>query len=326
MAHQRPGVRRAQRPRPGSLGRGGRLRRASARRTRASRRGRTTRRSSCSRSSGHAAAIRERTLRSTTPRPSACRPTTSACTLDLAAARAEVAWLEQRPAHRRRSDRARCSRRALARGDTGAAASACSFWRRLAGLEVDTELDAAGAHALALAGEWETRPRRVGALTCFPYEAALALIETNDEESLRQALDDAPGARGAPRLAARDATAARARRARRHARPAEGDARERGRADAARERGARRWSPPATATPRSPSSSSSPAARSTTTSRRSCASSMPARASRPSPRAAARPAPRPVARRRKHGNSTDADRGSRGVPFVMVNSRTTGEE
>ena len=62
-----------------------------------------------------------------------------------------------------------------------------SFWRLLAGLPVDPELETTSPYALAVAGRWEDAAAE-WERCAYPYEAALALIETNDEESLRRAL------------------------------------------------------------------------------------------------------------------------------------------
>lgn len=107
--------------------------------------------------------------------------------VDIAAARAEVAWLEQRT---QTVDEATgpAVRLAAERGDTAALAR-LDFWRRLAGLETTTAagVGAADPYALAASGRfaaaaaaWE-RSRR-------PYEAALALLAQGDETSLREAL------------------------------------------------------------------------------------------------------------------------------------------
>jgi DNA-binding NarL/FixJ family response regulator len=95
--------------------------------------------------------------------------------VDLAAARAEVAWLEQRP-----EDVAAATSRMPG-------AARLSLWRTLAGLESDATADATGAYALALSGAWEEAAAEWERLS-FPYEAALALMQANDEDSLRQAL------------------------------------------------------------------------------------------------------------------------------------------
>jgi DNA-binding CsgD family transcriptional regulator len=109
--------------------------------------------------------------------------------VDRAAARAEIAWLEQRPEAVEAATGSMLVA-ALERGDA-AAARRLAFWRRLAGLDVDAgaaEAEADDPNALALAGDW------AGAAAAWkdlarPYEAALALVESNDEDMLRQALE-----------------------------------------------------------------------------------------------------------------------------------------
>jgi len=119
-------------------------------------------------------------------------PDDSEVHLDLAAARAEVAWLEQRPDD---VETATTSMPGAAR---------LSFWRALAGLEREPATDASGAYALALAGTWNEAAAE-WERGSFPYEAALARMETNDEASLRQALQTFQelGALPAAQLAAR---------------------------------------------------------------------------------------------------------------------------
>ena len=109
-------------------------------------------------------------------------------TLDArAAAHAEIAWLERRLDE---IDAATAASfvAAVARNDTP---SICKlgYWRSLAGLEVDVPQDAEGPLALCMAGAWEEAAvewARLGR----PYEAALALAETGEEDALRQAHDD----------------------------------------------------------------------------------------------------------------------------------------
>jgi DNA-binding CsgD family transcriptional regulator/tetratricopeptide (TPR) repeat protein len=121
--------------------------------------------------------------------------------VDLAAARAEVAWLEQRPAVVDEVTSATLAA-ALARGDTGAAVRLL-FWRRLAGLEA-APIAAGGPQALALAGNWVAAAAE-WAQTGFPYEASLALLATSDEKALREALETLQelGALPASQLAAK---------------------------------------------------------------------------------------------------------------------------
>ena len=111
-------------------------------RTHASHPGRTTRRSSCSRSCVHGAAIRGRTLRSTRQRRVGVPAEDLDVHLDLAsgAGRGRLARAARRTIVDA-GDRACCLRRASGRG-VAAGCARLSFWRRLAGLEVEAELDA----------------------------------------------------------------------------------------------------------------------------------------------------------------------------------------
>jgi len=105
--------------------------------------------------------------------------------VDLAAARAEVAWLEQRfddvaVATEWTPDES-------VGGARGADLTRLAFWRSLSGLEIEAQSGAPEPYALALAGEWEQAAAAWERSFC-PYEAALALLESNDEGSLRKAL------------------------------------------------------------------------------------------------------------------------------------------
>jgi DNA-binding CsgD family transcriptional regulator/tetratricopeptide (TPR) repeat protein len=107
--------------------------------------------------------------------------------VDLAAARAEVAWLEGRAED---IDAATGEVLDLARArGAGAAVSRLSFWRHLAGLDVDVLEGEADPYALGVAGAWERAAEGWTRLGC-PYEAALALAQTGNEAALRQALAD----------------------------------------------------------------------------------------------------------------------------------------
>jgi DNA-binding CsgD family transcriptional regulator len=78
-------------------------------------------------------------------------------------------------------------------------------WRWRAGLEDQLpEGAAAEPYTLSLAGEWTRAATRWREIGC-PYEAALALADADDEDALRQALDDlqALGARPAAAIVAR---------------------------------------------------------------------------------------------------------------------------
>ena len=104
--------------------------------------------------------------------------------VDLAAADAEIAWLE---ASGTGVDDATAAMLASAiEQDDRDAASRLLFWRRLAGLEAAVSTDASDPYALALAGRWGDAAAEWGRLDC-PYEAALALSRTGDVDALREA-------------------------------------------------------------------------------------------------------------------------------------------
>jgi DNA-binding CsgD family transcriptional regulator/tetratricopeptide (TPR) repeat protein len=103
----------------------------------------------------------------------------------VAAARAEVAWLE--------------GRREAVVAATGAAlelAVRCrapweigelAVWRRRTGIVEATPAGAAAPYACQLVGDWQGAALRWSELGC-PYEAALALADADDEQALRRAL------------------------------------------------------------------------------------------------------------------------------------------
>jgi DNA-binding CsgD family transcriptional regulator/tetratricopeptide (TPR) repeat protein len=105
--------------------------------------------------------------------------------VDLAAARAEIAWIERRPAE---VDRVTAPdlEAAIGRGATDDA-TRLSHWRRLAGLDTGAFAlsDASGRYAPGLAGDWREAADEWSHRGC-PYETALALSE-GDEEALRRA-------------------------------------------------------------------------------------------------------------------------------------------
>ena len=286
-------------------------------RTRANRPGLIMRRSSCSPSSARAAVIPGPKPRS--PRRAVGVPADDVDVhMDLAVARAEVAWLERRPneldeateGHDRRARRRRrCATRlallAPPRGYRGDAPKAT------------------GAYALALGGDW------AGAAvewerTSVPVRVSLARLETGDEGSLRaSARRRSRSSARSPRLSSRCGVCG-PRRAWADARAPEGHTGERGRPDAARDRGARarrgglpqradRGSAVSLAAHRgSPRLVVSAEARRRVTRRggRGC----------PATRAPRRPVTPPP----KHGNSTDA---ARGPPAYVrdFDPRTTGD-
>ena len=104
--------------------------------------------------------------------------------VDLAAAYAEVAWLEG-SAERVHGATAEMLASAIEHGDHD---STCRLllWRRLADLGVEVSADSSGPYALALAGRWHEAAAEWRRLDC-PYEAALALSRTGDVGALRHA-------------------------------------------------------------------------------------------------------------------------------------------
>jgi DNA-binding CsgD family transcriptional regulator/tetratricopeptide (TPR) repeat protein len=105
--------------------------------------------------------------------------------VDLAAARAEIAWLERRP---EKVDGVTAPELAAAI-ERGARedATRLSYWRRLAGLDTGAfaPSDATGPYAPGLAGDWREAADEWSRRGC-PHETALALSE-GDEEALRRA-------------------------------------------------------------------------------------------------------------------------------------------
>jgi DNA-binding CsgD family transcriptional regulator/tetratricopeptide (TPR) repeat protein len=65
-------------------------------------------------------------------------------------------------------------------------------WRRRAGIDEPTPPGIAEPYALQLAGEW-ARAAELWRELGFPYEAALALADADDEQALRQALEELQG-------------------------------------------------------------------------------------------------------------------------------------
>jgi DNA-binding CsgD family transcriptional regulator len=120
----------------------------------------------------------------------------------IAAARAEAAWLD---GHLERVgveteaafDLARRWRSPWASGELAS-------WRRRAGLREVAPDHAAEPYALELAGEAARAARLWSELGC-PYEAALALADSDDEKAIRQALEELQslGARPAAAIVAR---------------------------------------------------------------------------------------------------------------------------
>jgi DNA-binding CsgD family transcriptional regulator len=77
-------------------------------------------------------------------------------------------------------------------------------WRRRAGIRDEVSAAVVDPYALQLAGDWRAAARRWQEIGC-PYEAALALAESDDEEALRESLQELRdlGARPAEAIVAR---------------------------------------------------------------------------------------------------------------------------
>ena len=106
----------------------------------------------------------------------------------LAAARAEIAWLERKPEE---IEEATTTALELAvRRRAPWTIGALANWRRLAGIKESPPANACQPYALQLAGDWKGAATAWSALS-GPYETALALFEAGDEDSLRRALDAA---------------------------------------------------------------------------------------------------------------------------------------
>ena len=104
--------------------------------------------------------------------------------VDLAAAGAEIAWLERRPGDVDSATAAMLE--ASLEENDGDAAARLLFWRRLAGLEVQGSAHPPGPFGLALSGRWQEAAEEWTRRSC-PYEAALAQSQTGSVESLRHA-------------------------------------------------------------------------------------------------------------------------------------------
>jgi DNA-binding CsgD family transcriptional regulator/tetratricopeptide (TPR) repeat protein len=118
----------------------------------------------------------------------------------VAAARAEAAWLAGDEAA---VERVTSAALALARKRRSPwPAGELAYWRRQAGLR--DEVDAARPYALSLAGDWAGAAQAWREIGC-PYEAALALADSDDDQIVLAAIDELErvGARPAARVVAR---------------------------------------------------------------------------------------------------------------------------
>jgi DNA-binding CsgD family transcriptional regulator len=106
----------------------------------------------------------------------------------VAAARAEAAWLDGNPDGVARATASALGLARLRRAPW--VVSELALWRRRAGI-VDEMPDSetTGPYSLELAGEYSRAASRWREVGC-PYEAALALAGSDDDPSLRQALDE----------------------------------------------------------------------------------------------------------------------------------------
>jgi DNA-binding CsgD family transcriptional regulator/tetratricopeptide (TPR) repeat protein len=105
----------------------------------------------------------------------------------VAAARGEASWLAGRP-----DAVAGETEEVLGRAVDGRAlwwVGELAWWRRRCGVQEDPPPISAEPWALQLAGEWKSAAERWSAIGC-PYEAALALADSDEEEAQRLALDD----------------------------------------------------------------------------------------------------------------------------------------
>jgi DNA-binding CsgD family transcriptional regulator/tetratricopeptide (TPR) repeat protein len=120
----------------------------------------------------------------------------------VAAARAEVAWLDGRPDAVVEATDA-IVERALETGSMWALGELVA-WRQRAGVRDEIPAGLAPPYAAQLAGDWRTASELWSELGC-PYESALALGDADEEEALRRGLKrlQALGARPAADIVAR---------------------------------------------------------------------------------------------------------------------------
>ena len=116
----------------------------------------------------------------------------------VAAARAEVAWLEGR--HGEVEELTRSAYELAIRRQATWVIGELACWRRRAGVVEAVPEGAAEPYAAELAGECERAAELWAGLGC-PYEAALALAGAADEEALRRSFEDFQGLGGGPAAA-----------------------------------------------------------------------------------------------------------------------------
>lgn len=116
----------------------------------------------------------------------------------MAAARAEAAWLEGK-----REMIAEATEAALElalRRRASWVIGELAYWRWRAGVQEQIPSGAAEPYALQIAGEWARAAELWTEIGC-PYEAALALGDSDDDDSLRRALDELHGLGAGPAAA-----------------------------------------------------------------------------------------------------------------------------
>jgi DNA-binding CsgD family transcriptional regulator/tetratricopeptide (TPR) repeat protein len=120
----------------------------------------------------------------------------------VAAARAEAAWLEGRPALI--ADETAETLAVAEQSGAGGYAGELAVWRRRGGLVVEVPSGALEHHRLLLTGDWAEAARVLRERGCA-YEAALALADSGEPGALRDALDQLQrmGARSAATIVAR---------------------------------------------------------------------------------------------------------------------------
>jgi DNA-binding CsgD family transcriptional regulator/tetratricopeptide (TPR) repeat protein len=119
-------------------------------------------------------------------------------TVPVAAARAEVAWLEGDAEGVAAATEGTLAQ-AVKRGDP-AAAGELAVWRRRVGIDTDVPFAVSEPYASQLSGDWAGAAGAWRKIGC-PYEAALALGEADDESWLRRALEELQGLEARPAAA-----------------------------------------------------------------------------------------------------------------------------
>jgi len=116
----------------------------------------------------------------------------------VAAARAEAAWLEGR--HGTIADATGATLDLALRRSASWRIGELACWRRRAGIREEIAAGAAEPYARQLAGEWARAAEEWSGLGC-PYEAALALADSEDDDALRRALRELQRLGAAPAAA-----------------------------------------------------------------------------------------------------------------------------